>query len=313
MPSQVQVSVLWPLHCKSVYLVVAGSYPCAGRCDSNEDVGVRVSVVIPAWNEEECIVRCLEALRTQTVPPFEVLVVDNMSTDDTVRRVLAMAPSTVPIRVLQQNQRQGLIPTRDYGFAAAQGDILARIDADTVVRADWVQQVTACFASSRVAAVTGPVGYYDVVCEPLLTRLDSGIRRLVFATGRRQPYLFGSNMALRRSAWLLIANDVCADTEDHFHEDIDLAIHLTRRALPIRFDPTVRATISARRLNCTASDFSNYLQRFTRTFRAHNTSHPTLHLATALLRLGFPLLRSAHLLAVTPRPRLLPGASARSA
>nr|WP_127844084.1 glycosyltransferase family 2 protein [Rathayibacter iranicus] len=270
------------------------------RCASSHDVEVRVSVVVPVWNEEDCIIRCLEALQRQTVAPFEVLVVDNLSTDDTVQRVLAMAPSSVPIRVLRQDHRQGLIPTRDHGFGAAEGDVLARIDADTVVQHDWVERLTASFASGAVCAVTGSVGYYDVVCASVLGRLDLGVRRLLFALERRQPYLFGSNMAIRRDAWLLIADEVCADVEDRFHEDIDLAIHLTRRALPIRFDSAVRATISARRLNSTASDFHDYLSRFTRTFEAHETTHVPLRLVAALLRVSFPLLRRAHLRAVAP-------------
>ncbi|QHC71529.1 glycosyltransferase family 2 protein [Rathayibacter sp. VKM Ac-2801] len=261
---------------------------------------MRVSVVVPVWNEEDCIVRCLEALLTQTVAPFEVLVIDNLSTDDTVSRVLAMTPSDVPVRILRQSGRQGLIPTRDHGFAAAGGDVLARIDADTVVDPDWVERLTACFAAEGVEAVTGPVGYYDLACSPALTRLDGVVRRLVFTAGRRQPYLFGSNMAVRRSAWLLIADDVCADTDDRFHEDIDLAVHLTRRALPIRFDSTVRASISARRLNCSAAEFDEYLSRFSRTFRAHGVTHAPLRLVTALLRIGFPVLRRAHLAAVAP-------------
>ncbi|MHC2185994.1 glycosyltransferase involved in cell wall biosynthesis [Rathayibacter agropyri] len=263
---------------------------------------VRVSVVVPVWNEEDCIIRCLEALQRQTVAPFEVIVVDNLSTDDTVQRVLAMEPSGVPIRVLRQDRRQGLIPTRDHGFEAAQGDVLARIDADTVVRNDWVERLTASFASGSVCAVTGSVGYYDVVGASVLGRLDLGVRRLLFALERRQPYLFGSNMAIRRDAWLLIADEVCADVEDRFHEDIDLAIHLTRRALPIHFDSAVRVTISARRLNCTASDFHDYLLRFSRTFEAHETTHVPLRLVAALLRVGFPLLRRAHLRAVAPGP-----------
>lgn len=112
---------------------------------SDDDGAVRVSVIVPVWNEQDRIVRCLEALQTQTVLPFEVIVVDNMSTDSTIQQVRSMEAYHVPVHVLEQNERQGLIPTRDRGFTAARGDVLARIDADTLVCCDWVQQLTTRF------------------------------------------------------------------------------------------------------------------------------------------------------------------------
>lgn len=269
--------------------------------DLHQDAPVRISVVVPLWNEEAYIVRCLEALLAQTVPPFEILLVDNMSTDRTVERALSVPAGSVPVRVLRQQDRQGLVPTRDAGFAAAGGDVVARIDGDTIVDGDWIEQLTACFASGRVAAATGPVGYYDVVCGSVLNRVDGWGRRLVFALGRRQPFLFGANMALRRSAWERIAGEVCADIDDRFHEDIDLAIHLTRCDLVIEFAPAVTASISARRLNSTAAAFDDYLLRFDRTFAAHGVTHAPIRSAASVLRAAFPLLRLAHLRAAEPR------------
>ncbi len=74
-----------------------------------------VSIVVPAYNEEAVIERCLRAIIRQSVPAFEVLVVDNRSTDGTreaVQRVIDEHPGA-GIRLLRQDRRQGLVPTRN--------------------------------------------------------------------------------------------------------------------------------------------------------------------------------------------------------
>lgn len=252
------------------------------------------------------IVGCLTALLRQSVTPFEVLVIDNLSTDATAQRARSAEFAALPIRVIAQDERQGLIPTRDRGFADARGDVLARIDADTVVDADWVQQLTNCFASEGVAAVTGPVRYYDLPFRAVWQRVDGWGRRLLFAADPRHPFLFGSNMAIRRTAWLQIAGGVCADTDDRFHEDIDLAIHLYRADLTIEYVPTLQASISARRLGCTSDAFAEYMSRFERTYRAHGTTAAPMRCTVALLRALFPILHHAYVLGLQLQSRLDP-------
>ena len=70
---------------------------------------LKVSIIIPAWNEEERIVDCLDNATRQTVMPHEVLVVDNRSTDRTVEIVeqyIADHPD-VPVKLLHQDEEQG--------------------------------------------------------------------------------------------------------------------------------------------------------------------------------------------------------------
>jgi glycosyltransferase involved in cell wall biosynthesis len=94
-----------------------------------------VSIVIPAYNEESVIRQCLIAAVYQSVPAHEIIVVDNMSKDrtaDIVRQMQLEYPES-PIILLSQDLEQGLIPTRNYGLDHATGDILGRIDADSVL------------------------------------------------------------------------------------------------------------------------------------------------------------------------------------
>lgn len=95
-----------------------------------------VSVIIPTFNEEAVIHRCLESLAAQTVKPKEVIVVDDGSTDNTFRVVqIATSPSTVAqgprndIKIIRQNH-EGTGAARNLGASKATGDILVFVDAD---------------------------------------------------------------------------------------------------------------------------------------------------------------------------------------
>lgn len=114
----------------------------------------KVSVVIPAYNEEKIIGRCLEALSHQiTSTPFEVVVVDNNSTDKTVDIVKSFA-NKLNIRVIPEKTK-GRSPARRAGFESAQGTIILSTDADTIVPKTWVESLVSSFEDPQIAAVSG--------------------------------------------------------------------------------------------------------------------------------------------------------------
>ncbi|MGY3565127.1 glycosyltransferase [Sinomonas sp. RB5] len=231
-----------------------------------------VSIVIPAFNEEGLIRRSLQAAVDQTVPAREILVVDNGSADATARlvREFQSAHPGSGIRLLSQNGASGIVPTRNYGFDEVTGRIIGRFDADSLPAPDWVEQVEACFADGTVAAATGPVYYWDLPFRRFLLRLDAVVRRLTLtAVPNEYRFLFGSNMALRASAWELIRGETCTDEHDRMHEDIDLALHLAGRGLRIAYSPSMVTGISSRRLDDSPRDFASYVTRFGRTYAAH--------------------------------------------
>ena len=190
---------------------------------------LNVSIVIPAWNEEERINDCLLNATRQTVMPHEVIVVDNRSTDSTVAMVEQFIKDhpEAPVRLLHQDEEQGLIPTRDYGLNHATGDILGRFDADCMIRPDWVEVVSGIFTEDPEAmGATGPVMYYDLPSRHFGLRGDNSTRKRIYKADGGQPLLFGSNMAVRASAWREISDEVCRDKADVMHEDIDISLHL---------------------------------------------------------------------------------------
>jgi glycosyltransferase involved in cell wall biosynthesis len=237
-----------------------------------------VSIVIPAWNEASTIRACLEAALLQTVAAHEILVVDNRSTDATaeiVRDVQLENPGA-PIRYLEQHGEQGLVPTRNFGLDQATGEVIGRIDADSILEPDWVEQVSRAFEDAGVSAATGPVHYYDMPLRRFGLKADDTVRQLVLRLTRDYHFLFGSNMALRRQAWLEIRSDTCRDEADVLHEDIDLSVHLAQHRLRIVYVPTMVSGMSARRLEDSPRDYAYYAMRFDRTYAAHGIRNPVL-------------------------------------
>jgi len=89
---------------------------------------MRISVIIPAYNAEATIADCLESVVRQTVRPFEVVLVDDGSTDHT-RREAAKFEAKLTLRIVSQSN-SGLGKARNAGMAAATGDAYAFLDAD---------------------------------------------------------------------------------------------------------------------------------------------------------------------------------------
>ena len=89
----------------------------------------KVSVIIPAYNEEEVIGNCLKSLLKQTFKPLEIIVVDDGSTDNTISIVKNCQLSTVNCQLFRQ-KHLGPGPARNLGASNAKGEILIFVDAD---------------------------------------------------------------------------------------------------------------------------------------------------------------------------------------
>jgi cellulose synthase/poly-beta-1,6-N-acetylglucosamine synthase-like glycosyltransferase len=107
--------------------------------------------VIPAYNSADTLPACLQALQAQTLPSdrYEIIVVDDGSTDDTAKVARASG-----VQVISQ-PNAGQATARNRGARAARGDILLFTDADCVPAPDWIEQMMAPFADPDVAGAKG--------------------------------------------------------------------------------------------------------------------------------------------------------------
>lgn len=225
----------------------------------------RISLVLPAYNEAQDLRACLDAIAAQTVAPYEVIVVDNNSTDATAQ----IAREYPWVRLLRE-KRQGVVFARNRGFDAARGDIIGRIDVDTRIHADWVESVQRIFSTrADVAAISGVMHYYDIALPHVMDSIDLFFRRRVARSLERTETVFlqGASMAMRASAWQYVRRHVC--NRGGIHEDFDLAIHLQELGLKVRLSEELHASLSARRIDVAFLDFAQYALRSPYTYAEH--------------------------------------------
>ncbi|MCD6304326.1 MAG: glycosyltransferase family 2 protein [Planctomycetes bacterium] len=200
-----------------------------------------VSIVIPAYNEERYLGRCLAALARQTCPAglFEVIVVDNGSTDGT-----AEIAHRYGARVVFE-PRKGVARARQAGFSAARGEVIASTDADTVVPPFWVARIVTHFrADPALGAIYGPVHWPDGrPIEQFWLRYP--VTWVLWASNRvRRSLWWGSNFAVRREVFQEAGG---FPVDWHSGEDTYLSLRVSRIA-PVRFDPDLAVHASPRRV-----------------------------------------------------------------
>jgi glycosyltransferase involved in cell wall biosynthesis len=249
----------------------------------------RISIVIPVYNEAEHIDDCLRAIAKQVVRPLEVIVVDNNSTDDTAARIAKYSFVT-----LLKEPRQGVVHARNLGFDAARGDIIGRIDADTLLPSDWTQNLKAIFAGNpRLDAVSGAVSYHDLPFPNFARKIDLLFRQHIANKMAGEVFLYGANMGIRRSAWMKVRGDVCH--AKGLHEDFDLAIHSQDLGSIITFDKRLKASVSLRRVDVGAKDFWQYAIQNPLTYSSHGRrSQRHMYPAIGLVLAGFWILKLIH-------------------
>ncbi len=203
---------------------------------------MRVSVIIPAYNEEILIGCTLASLKKQDFrDEMEIIVVDNNCSDGT-----AEVAEHWGARVVRETH-QGYVYALIRGSEEATGEILVFTDADTIVPEDWISSFVRAFESdSRVVAVGSMVDYYDTnwrgdFFNRCILPFALFYERLCFP----YPHLWGATMAVRKDAFLKIGG---WDGKFNLQADADLTRRLARIG-KIKKLKSLKVSTSARRWN----------------------------------------------------------------
>src|SRR3989338_4789980 len=201
---------------------------------------MKVSIIIPVYNEEKYIKNCLDSLMNQTEKPDEIIVIDNNCIDKTI----SIVKKYKGIKIILE-KKQGIIPTRNAGFNLASGDIIARCDADSILPSNWIKEIKASFENKEAVGFASSVIFYDL---PLVNRSFFPSNLFYFSSKLILGFysLVGPAMAVRKNVWEKIRNEVCLD-DKKVHEDIDLSIHIKKYG-NIILNKNVVIKISGRRI-----------------------------------------------------------------
>ena len=232
---------------------------------------MRLSFVVPAYNEEAYLPACLESILSQTDPrttnlpagTCEIIVVNNASTDRT-REVALRYPGVTVV----DEPRKGLTFARQAGFAASTGALIANVDADSRLTPGWVAKVLTTFAEAEastaaksnaaakpetprpLAAFSGPLVYYDLTPRQrvlvhvfyMTAWTTYAINRYILRVG---SMVQGGNFVVNRAALESIGGFNTAIS--FYGEDTDIARRLNDVG-EVRFTFDLKMSSSARRL-----------------------------------------------------------------
>jgi len=213
-----------------------------------------LSIVIPAYNEEKYLPSCLRAVREQTYPAdgYEIIVVDNGSTDATARIARGFG-----VRVVEEPVK-GIARARQVGFEAARGEIIASTDADTVVPPFWLTRIAAHFTQDHeLGGVCGPVYWPDGQLHERLVMKYPVTWALAVSNRVGCSWWVGSNFAVRAQVFWLVDGFRGFDPDGLLGDDFYLSLQVNHKAR-VRFDPDLVVHSSARRVR---EGYFHYLQR----------------------------------------------------
>jgi len=190
----------------------------------------RVSVVVCTYNGARTIRDCLDGLSRLDYPDYEVIVVDDGSTDAT-----GVIARQYDCRLIQTGNR-GLADARNTGLAAATGEIIAYLDDDAYPDPDWLKYLAATFLRTGYAGVGGPniAPPGDGPIAECVARAPGGPVH-VLVTDREAEHIPGCNMAFRKSCLEAIGG-----FDPQFRtagDDVDVCWRLQERGWTLGFHP----------------------------------------------------------------------------
>ncbi len=250
----------------------------------------KVSVLVPAFNEEKYIEQTLTALLQQDYPNFEIIVADNASTDRTsflVQRCIDNLPSgSVSLKLVYESSK-GTNFARECARQEADGTIIAQIDADCIPAKNWISKgvYALCSHGKKRVAITGPYDYFDG--DQWMRRFSLLSQQLVYPAintmvqmAGRAAILIGGNTFIRAEILELAGGYNTALT--FYGDDVDMGKRLARFG-EVGYIPGLTMATSSRRYHANGfwevnkkyqACFWNLVWQRENSLQTTETSHP---------------------------------------
>ena len=184
---------------------------------------IKFSIIIPVLNEERYIPQILKSLQKQAYKDFEVIVVNDNSTDKTLKKIGNIQKQVkFPIKLSSNKKRMGISYSRNRGAKAARGEFLIFFDADGIISPNWLEVADEYFKDHPTAKAIGgktifinknlPLHKFILYnSHPFISYLFAFLFQLI--TGNAN-YIIGNNMAIKKEAFFkagMFPDLICED------------------------------------------------------------------------------------------------------
>lgn len=165
-----------------------------------QNQSMKISLIVPAYNEQKYIGLLLDSVLGQTRLPDEIIICDNNSTDDTVK-IIKRYQSSLPIKIVSE-PKKGIRFTVEKAWHSSSGDLVIRTDADCVLPSNWIKNYEQLFTRSpELSAAGGSFLASDGnIIVKILTPFVVELNQLLLFLIKGHIVLFGGNFAIRRTA-----------------------------------------------------------------------------------------------------------------
>ena len=192
----------------------------------------RVSVIVASYNGARTLQACLESLERLHYPDYEVILVDDGSTDTTPQ----IAAQFAKVQFFRHPQNLGLSVARNTGIAAATGEIIAFTDSDCRADEDWLYHLVGNLLQHGWASIGGP-NFLPPEDSPVAAAVmaSPGGPAHVMLTDRQAEHIPGCNMAFHQ--WALAALGGFDPIFTKAGDDVDICWRLQQAGWQIGFSP----------------------------------------------------------------------------
>jgi biofilm PGA synthesis N-glycosyltransferase PgaC len=204
-----------------------------------------ISLVVPAYNEGLVIKSAIRSLLLLDYPNYEIIVIDDGSTDDTYEKAMEIArePHAIPIRILTK-RNGGKAEALNTGMTAARGEFVLNMDGDSKLSSNTLRACIRHFDNPKIGAVAGNVKVIN--------------RENIWTNIQALEYVEGLAMARKAQSFMRIVNiipgplgmfrktvlqQVGGYDHDTFAEDCDLTLKMLMRGWQIAYEPTAIAWV----------------------------------------------------------------------
>ncbi|MBR9678276.1 MAG: glycosyltransferase [Nanoarchaeota archaeon] len=243
---------------------------------------MKASVIIIARNEEEHIESCLESLKKQSFKDFETILIDDGSSDNTVKKA-----KKFKVKVLE-GKGKGRAHARNLGVSKAKNPILAFLDADAVADKEWLKNLLKNFEKQEVKAVVGKVIHTSKKKNLLTTLLKIDAEYRKDFNKKQVEYFDTANCAIRKNVFknpkVFEEKDLTRGTDTYLVNKLEgLGIKITYepKAVIKHYDIPEKLKAFAKKEFCHGKDFSNLFIK-TKNLKGYEHVRPWLYIQPIL-------------------------------